>query len=234
MGLGVQVFSRVSSNSQTPSPSLGLFKSGVMGKRGRDRSPTPTPEWLCEQAAPRGVPEFVRPKYMEALGHLKHFGTVSNMIQTIYTALIAIEPFIRRGLHCVELCCGFGEISYWVRKWGYQAHEFDRRRHPSEDITMPLGIFWAGILVLRVVEFGFLILEPQCSTWTCMCTNRHARHKDIQGNCKSRTDVREGNTTAEVMSMLWRFAHGRKVRSIKEQPSNSCYYNFPTVQKLIE
>ena len=94
-----------------------------MGKRGRDRSPTPTPEWLREQAAQRGVPEFVRFKDKEALGHLKHFGTVSNMIQTIYTGLIAIEPFILRGPHCVELCCGLGEINYWVRKCGYQAHE---------------------------------------------------------------------------------------------------------------
>ena len=198
-------------------------------KRCRRRSPTPIPRWLERQSAPIGVPRFVQEKCRE-------FVTFSDgraeLVDNVERGLQSLEKNIRRELHVLELRSGFGETSHRARELGSQAHEFDKRRHPTENLNSGLGLFWAGILLLRVVVGGACFVEPECSCWTFLALSQTRRHEDPRGDV-TREFVVQGNRMADGLCMLMRLADGRKVHCVIEQPGDSFNFKYPKVAETM-
>eukprot|EP00959_Pyramimonas_sp_CCMP1952_P174800 3653018-Pyramimonas_sp.AAC.1 len=90
----------------------------------RKRSPAPIPRWLERQAAPIGVPKFVLEKYRE---HVTYSDDHAELVDNVEKGLKSVEQYVRRDLHVLELCSGFGETSHRAREIGLKAHEFDKR-----------------------------------------------------------------------------------------------------------
>ena len=52
---------------------------------------------------------------------------------------------LRRDLDFLELFSGWGQASACVRALGYNAQEYDKRRHPWEDVCDMKGLVYAGL-----------------------------------------------------------------------------------------
>eukprot|EP00959_Pyramimonas_sp_CCMP1952_P411942 8632384-Pyramimonas_sp.AAC.1 len=203
-----------------------------MGRK-RARSPTPTPEWLSEQAAPHGVPDCVKQLYEKEFND-KAITSYVEMVDAVFEVGERVEPRVARDLDAIEICCGWGQLSYWCRQKCKRVWEFDRRRHPDESLNVGLGMFWCVLLLLRVEVRGLMWLAPECSTWTFVAMGHTKRNIDINGAHATRDDVRDANDSCLFLARLWRLAHARSVWVMCEQPADSCLYQFPPFKSILE
>ena len=191
------------------------------------------PLWLQKQAAPLGIPPRVKRLFQKIAG-TRHTFNSQNMVVKVHMMLLLAAPLITRDLHCVELPSGWGEISYTARIAGYMSHEYDRyTRHEQENFCTPLGLFWAGILVLRCKKKGLVVFEPECSTWCFLNSFTSGRYINIWGDL-SRQQTLDANLTAQAIGMLMVLASVRQVYYIFERPTRSCMSDHPAMSMAIE
>lgn len=196
----------------------------------------PPPDWLRAQAAPHGLHPDARKLAEEHLpvGYAEMRGT--QMVMTIAAALAAVIAAVEivPDLDFVELCSGCGECCYWVRQAGLSAHEYDAAtRCADENLAMPLGLFWAGILILRTRAHGLVLMSPECSSWGWINTAVSQRHLSVFGN-DARLDVRMANWTAEALAMLIGLCTQRGVHFLVEQPRDSRWARHPSAALALQ
>lgn len=198
------------------------------------RSRPPPPTWLSTQAAPCGVPPWAVQLADDTLP-AEWPGTCGpHMVTVIGEGLMRIARRIDRDLDFVEFCSGWGEICYWCRQAGLNAHEYDAgTRHRDESLVSPLGLWWAGILVLRLRPQACAHWAPECSTWGFMNLGASKRHISVFG-AEDRPDVQHANLTAEVISMLMHLCEVRRVYCSLEQPRNSQWARHPSAKLCLD
>lgn len=194
----------------------------------------PPPDWLSDQAAPTGIPQMVKDLANEVLPSTHATLTGTAMILVVNEALNFVADRIRPDLGFVEICSGWGECCYWVRKQNIRAHEYDAgTRSSDESLNTALGLFWAGVLCLRLQPHGTAFFAPECSTWGFLNMGTSGRNIAVFGN-DTRDDVARANIQVEAVSMLVMLCDKRRVYITIEQPTDSVMATHPSLKFALQ
>ena len=109
-----------------------------------------------------------------------------------------------RTLDVFEAFSGVGGITKSCERAGLCVRAYDRKaRHYSEDLCSLPGLIWFFLSLLSLREGALFWAAPQCSSWITMssaCTKRSAENWWLGDT--TRTDVKEANFTANVLSSV--------------------------------
>lgn len=149
-------------------------------------------------------------------------------------AIVGHEPLQqRRGLDCVELFSGQGELHKAFARAGYRARGFDVRQHPDEDICRLAGLRAAAALVRRLRPGGLLWLAPPCSSWVWISSSWHKRTPQQPWGRSGIPEIRDANSTAVAVGALMRLGASRGAQVFLEQPKDSVMHHCPPIAKAI-
>eukprot|EP00929_Paragymnodinium_shiwhaense_P064769 TRINITY_DN32491_c0_g1_i1.p1 TRINITY_DN32491_c0_g1~~TRINITY_DN32491_c0_g1_i1.p1 ORF type:complete len:320 (-),score=45.77 TRINITY_DN32491_c0_g1_i1:105-1064(-) len=185
-----------------------------------------------------GVPQHVRDLAKGVDQELKQRSVslldAADLVSDILRLAFQASSLADRSLDFLEVFSGSGGITKCVTKSRLTARAFDRQtRDWSEDICTPAGLLWLYMSVLELKDGALMWLSPQCSTWLLLTRGHTRRNKSNWGGDDSRTDVKEGNYTSVILSVLVSLAIARNVFFVIEQPISSALYNMPSLRSTI-
>ena len=81
--------------------------------------------------------------------------------------------YVIRNLFYADICCGKGRIAKWFMLFGMKGMPIDIIYGPQFNLTTLSGLALAIIVVLRIVDKGFIMCQPQCSWFVWVSRSVH-------------------------------------------------------------
>ena len=83
--------------------------------------------------------------------------------------------YVIRNLFYADICCGKGRIAKWFMLFGMKGMPIDIIYGPQFNLATLSGLALAIIVVLRIVDKGFIMCQPQCSWFVWVSRSVHQR-----------------------------------------------------------
>ena len=135
-----------------------------------------------------------------------------------------------RNLFYADICCGKGRIAKWFMFFGMNGIPIDNINGSQFDLTTLAGLALAIIVVLRVVERGFIMFAPKCSWFVWMSRSVSWRTKTNPYGDVNNPNNQKATKLNMAISILARIAYAWGVLWLTEQPLSSTFF-FTDEQK---
>ena len=131
--------------------------------------------------------------------------------------------YVIRNLFFADICCGKARIAKWFMVFGMKGMLIDIIYGPQFNLATSSGLALAIIIVLRIVDKGFIMCQPQCSRFVWISRSVSQRtpanpHGDVN-NPKNQ----EATKLNMAIAILARNAFACGVPWLTEQPRNSAF-----------
>ena len=116
----------------------------------------------------------------------------------------------------------------------HEGHAHRHRLDPQFNLTTLSGLALAIIVVLRIVDKGFIMRQPQCSWFVWVSRSVHQRTSATPYGDVNNPKNQEATKLNMAISILERIAFACGVLWLTEQPLSSVFFDTDEQKSLID
>ena len=142
--------------------------------------------------------------------------------------------YVIRNLFYADICCGKGRIAKWFMLFGMKGMPIDIIYGPQFNLATLSGLALAIIVVLRIVDKGFIMCQPQCSWFVWVSRSVHQRTSATPYGDVNNPKNQEATKLNMAISILARIAFACGVLWLTEQPLSSVFFDTDEQKSVID